>query len=164
MCSSDLLSEDFDNIGDNYMPDCWTRIPANKTLPAVVSGGKLIVVTGVSDPVFSAKDQVAWFRQMQQDTKNAAGFSRLFMIPSMNHCGGGQAFNDFDPLTALENWHDNNQAPAHLLAQGKSFPGKQMPICAWPRIATYKSGDTAKAESSECQSAKIGRASCRERV
>lgn len=114
-------------------------------------GGKLIVVTGVSDPVFSAKDQVAWFRQMQQDTKNAAGFSRLFMIPGMNHCGGGQAFNDFDPLTALENWHDNNQAPAHLLAQGKSFPGKQMPICAWPRIATYKSGDTAKAESFECQ-------------
>ena len=114
-------------------------------------GGKLIVVTGVSDPVFSAKDQVAWFRQMQQDTKNAAGFSRLFMIPGMNHCGGGQAFNDLDPLTALENWHDNNQAPAHLLAQGKSFPGKQMPICAWPRIATYKSCDTAKAESFECQ-------------
>ena len=77
-------------------------------------GGKLIVVTGVSDPVFSAKDQVAWFRQMQQDTKNAADFSRLFMIPGMNHCGGGQAFNDFDPLTALENWHDNNQAPQAL--------------------------------------------------
>ena len=38
LCGSiSTLSEDFDNIGDNYMPDCWTRIPANKTLPAVVS-------------------------------------------------------------------------------------------------------------------------------
>lgn len=30
------LSEDFDNIRDTYIPECWARIPANKTLPAVV--------------------------------------------------------------------------------------------------------------------------------
>ena len=37
LCGSiSTLSEDFDNIRDNYIPECWTRIPANKTLPAVV--------------------------------------------------------------------------------------------------------------------------------
>ena len=114
-------------------------------------GGKLIVLTGVSDPVFSAKDQVAWFRQMNADTPNAQSFSRLFMIPGMNHCGGGQAFNDVDPLTLLENWHGKNQAPERMIAQGKSFPGKQMPICAYPKAASYTGGDEAKAESFECR-------------
>ena len=114
-------------------------------------GGKLIVLTGVSDPVFSAKDQVAWFRQMNADTPNAQSFSRLFMIPGMNHCGGGQAFNDVDPLTLLENWHGKNQAPERMIAQGQSFPNKQMPICAYPKVATYTGGDANKAESFVCR-------------
>ena len=114
-------------------------------------GGKLIMVTGVSDPVFSPKDQVDWFKQIQQDTAKAADFSRMFMVPGMNHCGGGQAFNDFDPLTLLENWHGKNQAPDRMLAQGKAFPGKQMPICAYPKVATYKGGDANKAESFVCE-------------
>ena len=114
-------------------------------------GGKLIMITGVSDPVFSAKDQVDWFKQMQQDTPQAANFSRMFMVPGMNHCGGGQAFNDFDPLTLLENWHGKNQAPDRMTAQGKAFPGKQMPICAYPKVATYKGGDANKAESFACE-------------
>ena len=38
LCGSiSTLSEDFDDISDNYMPDCWTRIPAKNMLPAVVS-------------------------------------------------------------------------------------------------------------------------------
>ena len=114
-------------------------------------GGKFIVLTGVSDPVFSAKDQVDWFKQIQQDTAKAADFSRMFMVPGMNHCGGGQAFNDFDPLTLLENWHAKKQAPERMIAQGKSFPGKQMPICAYPKVATYTGGDENKAESFECR-------------
>ncbi|WP_218916371.1 tannase/feruloyl esterase family alpha/beta hydrolase [Eikenella longinqua] len=114
-------------------------------------GGKLIVLTGVSDPVFSAKDQVEWFKQMNADTQNAQSFSRLFMVPGMNHCGGGQAFNDFDPLTLLENWHGKNQASERMIAQGKSFPNKQMPVCAWPKIAFYTGGDVDKAESFECR-------------
>jgi hypothetical protein len=114
-------------------------------------GGKLIMVTGVSDPVFSPKDQVDWFKQMHQDTAKAESFSRMFMVPGMNHCGGGQAFNDFDPLTLLENWHAKKQAPERMIAQGKSFPGKQMPICAYPKVATYTGGDENKAESFECR-------------
>ncbi|WP_366144692.1 tannase/feruloyl esterase family alpha/beta hydrolase [uncultured Cardiobacterium sp.] len=103
-------------------------------------GGKLIVVTGVSDPVFSAKDQVAWYKTLQQDTADAASFSRLFMVPGMNHCGGGQAYDDFDPLTALENWQDKGEAPNALTARGKAFPNQEMPLCAYPQVTMYKDG------------------------
>lgn len=115
------------------------------------NGGKFIIVTGISDPVFSAKDQRDWFVAMQRDTPNAENFSRMFMVPGMNHCGRGKAFDDFDPLTALENWHDKDQAPEFMLAKGKSFPDRSMPLCAYPKIAVYKGGDGQKAESFVCE-------------
>lgn len=115
------------------------------------NGGKFIIVTGISDPVFSAKDQRDWFTAMQRDTPYAQGFSRMFMVPGMTHCGGGKAFDDFDPLTALENWHDNGQAPEFLTAKGKSFPDRSMPLCAYPKTAVYKGGDEKKAESFVCE-------------
>lgn len=114
-------------------------------------GGKFIIVTGISDPVFSAKDQRDWFVQMQRDTPGAADFSRMFMVPGMTHCGNGKAFDDFDPLTALENWHDQGRAPDRLLAEGKSFPGRTMPLCAYPKIAVFKGGDESKAENFACE-------------
>ncbi|ASK27379.1 tannase/feruloyl esterase family alpha/beta hydrolase [Neisseria chenwenguii] len=116
-----------------------------------VRGGRFIIATGISDPVFSAKDQRDWFRQMQRDTAGAEEFSRMFMVPGMTHCGGGQAFDDFDPLTALENWHDKGQAPERLTAKGKAFPGRSMPLCAYPKTAVYTGGDKNKAESFTCR-------------
>ncbi|MCP1660867.1 tannase/feruloyl esterase family alpha/beta hydrolase [Neisseria perflava] len=115
------------------------------------NGGKFIIVTGISDPVFSAKDQRDWFVSMQRDTPDAQSFSRMFMVPGMTHCGGGQAFDDFDPLTALEQWHDNGKAPEVMLAQGKAFANRSMPLCAYPKVATYVGGDKDKAESFACR-------------
>ncbi|STZ77311.1 tannase/feruloyl esterase family alpha/beta hydrolase [Bergeriella denitrificans] len=115
------------------------------------NGGKFIIITGISDPVFSAKDQRDWFRAMQRDTPDAASFSRMFMVPGMTHCGGGQAFDDFDPLTALENWHDHGTAPERILAKGKAFPGRSMPLCAYPKTATFTGGNPELAESFVCR-------------
>lgn len=114
-------------------------------------GGKFIIITGISDPVFSAKDQRDWFVQMQRDTPEAVTFSRMFMVPGMTHCGNGKAFDDFDPLTALEDWHKQGRAPEQLLAKGKSFPERSMPLCAYPKIAVFKGGDKHKAESFACE-------------
>lgn len=115
------------------------------------NGGKFIILTGISDPVFSAKDQRDWFRQMQRDTPNADAFSRMFMVPGMTHCGGGKAFDNFDLLTALETWHDHGHAPERIIASSKVFPDKTMPLCAYPKIAVYKGGDAANAESFACE-------------
>ena len=41
--------------------------------------------------------------------------------------------------------------PDRMIAQGKSFPNKQMPICAYPKIATYTGGNENKADSFECR-------------
>lgn len=148
----DLMKFDFDKDTPRvYQTGAINDAIATDLSTFKANGGKLIVVTGVSDPVFSAKDQVAWFNELQNDTQSAGEFSRLFVAPGLTHCGGGNGLDDFDPLTALEQWHDNNQAPESLLAKSKTYPNKQMPICAYPKVATYVGGDENKAESFECR-------------
>lgn len=114
-------------------------------------GGKMVVFEGVSDPVFSAHDLRDWYKQLLQDTWNARNTVRLFNVPGMTHCGGGSALDDFDPLTALENWREKGRTPEFMVAQGKAFPGKTQPVCAYPAVATYKGGDVNSAASFECR-------------
>jgi tannase/feruloyl esterase len=44
-------------------------------------------------------------------------FYRLFMIPGMNHCRGGEAADTIDYLTYLENWVEKGQAPQRMVGQ-----------------------------------------------
>lgn len=118
-------------------------------------GGKLIVFQGVSDPVFSAHDIRDWYRRLQQDMGSATpGFARLFMIPGMTHCGGGAGLDDFDPLTALEQWTDQGRAPQQIIATG-TLPGdtraRSQPLCPYPQIAVYRGSDVRAAESFQCR-------------
>ena len=114
-------------------------------------GGKMIIVTGISDPVFSAYDQRDWYRLLQKDMPDSQNFSRLFMVPGMTHCGDGAGLDNIDPLTALENWREHDRQPDFLLASGKAFPGKTQPVCAYPKVATYTGGDVNKASSFTCR-------------
>lgn len=116
-------------------------------------GGKAVIFEGVADPVFSAHDQRDWYRQLQRDNNGkAADFARLFMVPGMNHCGEGPALDDFDPLTALENWREHGQVPESMTAKGKAFPNKSQPLCAYPKIAVYKGqGDSNDVENYVCK-------------
>ena len=108
----DLMKFDFDkDTPRTYQTGAINDAISTDLSSFTAYGGKLIVVTGVSDPVFSAMVQRDWFKQMQQDTKGAKQFSRFFAIPDLNHCCGGNCLDDVDPLTALEQWHDNQKAP-----------------------------------------------------
>ncbi len=118
-------------------------------------GGKMIIFHGVSDPVFSANDLRDWYLQLQADMgAGTAQFARLFMVPGMAHCGGGAALDDFDPLTALEQWTDKGVAPEQLIAKG-TLPGQSQPrtqpVCAYPKTAHYQGGDERAAASFVCR-------------
>ncbi|PJG86040.1 tannase/feruloyl esterase family alpha/beta hydrolase [Conservatibacter flavescens] len=117
----------------------------------VARGGKMIIIEGVSDPVFSALDQRDWFKQLLADNPNGDDFAKLFMIPGMNHCGQGPALDNFDPLTILEDWAEKGENPQFMLATGKTFPNKTQPICAYPKVATYIGGDENQESSFRCK-------------
>ncbi|MDK3018798.1 tannase/feruloyl esterase family alpha/beta hydrolase [Pseudodonghicola flavimaris] len=111
-------------------------------------GGKLVIFQGMADPVFSANDIARWYEETVANT--GPDVARLFMVPGMTHCGGGPAFEDFDPLTALEHWIDSGEAPDMMAASAPSMPGRGMPLCAYPAHAQYTGGDPALADSFAC--------------
>ncbi|ESQ91032.1 tannase/feruloyl esterase family alpha/beta hydrolase [Asticcacaulis benevestitus] len=118
-------------------------------------GGRLIVPHGESDPVFSLKDTLAWFDEVDAETHGrAATFVRVFPVPGMCHCGGGQATDNYDAFGALVAWVEKGAAPASLFGTagpGSPWPGRQRPICAYPKVARYISGNTEAASSFECR-------------
>ncbi|MGA2570103.1 MAG: DUF6351 family protein [Terracidiphilus sp.] len=118
-------------------------------------GGKLIFYHGNSDPWFSPLDTFEYFKDMAAANGGpdaAAKWSQFYFVPGMGHCGGGQALDQFDLLTALSNWVEKGIAPQSVTATGKAFPGRSRPLCPYPRHAQYKGqGNTEDASSFECR-------------
>jgi hypothetical protein len=118
--------------------------------------GKLIIYHGVADPVFSINDTATWWREVNRRYKGtAADFVRLYAVPGMNHCGGGETTDRFDALAALMQWTEQDRAPERIVAQagaGTPWPGRERPLCAYPRSAHYLGhGDPEKAENFVCR-------------
>jgi feruloyl esterase len=73
---------------------------------------------------------------------------RLFMVPGMGHCGGGEGPNTFDMMSAMSAWRENGKTPGRIIA---SRPGRTRPLCAYPQVARYKgTGSIDEAENFVC--------------
>jgi feruloyl esterase len=117
-------------------------------------GGKLIFFHGVSDPWFSAQETVNYYQRLQADNGPApiSAWSRLFLVPGMGHCGGGErTLDNFDMVSAIVNWVEKGQAPEQIIAKGASAPGETRPLCPYPSHAHYVgSGDPKSAVNYRC--------------
>lgn len=117
-------------------------------------GGKLMLVHGMADPVFSALETVDYQQRVNaaHGEVAAARFVRTFLVPGMNHCAGGPATDRFDGLGALVDWVEQGRAPERLHASGSTgLPGISRPLCVWPKIARYRGGDQQQADSFDCR-------------
>jgi pimeloyl-ACP methyl ester carboxylesterase len=119
-------------------------------------GGKLIFYHGVSDPWFSALDTVDYYRRLQRDNGGAekvSQWSRLFLVPGMGHCSGGDKTVDtFDILAAIVNWVEKGIAPDRITATGRNMPGLSRPLCPYPKYPYYPgNGDNKDAANFECR-------------
>ena len=119
-------------------------------------GGKLIIVHGVSDPVFSIQDIVSWWNDVDSvNGGRASQFLRLFAVPGMNHCGGGPSTDRFDAFAALVDWVEKARAPDRIIAtarEGTPWPGRTRPLCPYPTLARYAgTGDREDADSFTCR-------------
>ena len=120
-------------------------------------GGKMLLFHGMSDPTFSALDTVDYYNRLGDANGGAEAvqrWSRLFLVPGMDHCGGGSLTTDsFDLLTALVDWVERGIAPDSVVAAPRSRePRLTRPLCAYPRYAHYTGrGDPQSASSFECR-------------
>jgi feruloyl esterase len=136
-------------------------------------GGKLILYHGWNDQAISPWNTVAYYKQVQKTMgdQKAESFTRLYMIPGMEHCFGGPgatAFGQFGIGTAkgpsnglfdsLQDWVEKG-APDDAVFATKFGPGANggmkpvmsRPLCAYPAVATYSgSGDPMDGANFAC--------------
>ena len=135
-------------------------------------GGKLIIYHGWNDAAISALNTINYYERVESKMgkQDADSFLRLYMVPGMQHCGGGPGPDIFgqmgfstanDPqhnlYLALELWVEKGAAPTTIIATKQSGEGATAgvkmtrPLCAYPQIAKYKgSGDTNDAANFVC--------------
>lgn len=165
--SADLayaLGFDFDRdapkiyaTGGPFRRSAWEDLGARSPDLAAFAarGGKLIVPQGVSDPVFSLNDTLAWYREVDAlDGGRAASFLRVFPVPGMAHCSGGPSTDEFDAFAAVVKWVEQGKAPDRILARagkGSPWPGRTRPLCPYPDYARYSGrGSVEEARSFQC--------------
>ncbi len=114
-------------------------------------GGKLLLYHGWSDQQIPPMASVNFYRNVTP--KQAQDSVRLFMVPGMGHCAGGEGPNTFNMVPALEQWVEHGQAPTRIMAT-HATAGKidrTRPLCAYPQVARYKgTGDINAAENFVC--------------
>jgi feruloyl esterase len=110
-------------------------------------GGKLLLWHGLDDSGPSPFGTVDYY---ERAVKASGGDNlRLFALPGVYHCAGGPGAHTFDPLTALEQWVESGIEPDSMVATNSS--GLERPVCAWPKLPYYESGEPAKATSFVCR-------------
>jgi feruloyl esterase len=119
-------------------------------------GGKMIQYHGWSDPQISPRSSVRYYEDVLKAMGGNARVQdsyRLFMVPGMAHCGGGEGPNSFDMLSAITAWVENKKAPAEVIASRltNGVVTRTRPLCPYPQVAKYKgSGSTDDAGSFTC--------------
>lgn len=118
------------------------------------AGGKLILWHGLGDQHIPAVGTMAYYKAVQKAMGGAAAtstFARLFLLPGVAHCGGGQGPNTLDALTAIVDWVTKGQAPDSLLTESVDSNGKvtsARPAYPFPYIAENTTGGSAEDPSS----------------
>ncbi len=112
-------------------------------------GGKLVIYHGWSDPGVMPQRTVDFYQEMIDFATKAHGgdgraytseYARLFMMPGMGHCRGGNGPDQADWMGAISSWVEKGKAPESITAR-KVQDGKvttTRPLCAYPQAARYK--------------------------
>ena len=108
----------------------------------LAQGRKLILYHGASDPSIPASQSVAFYRELaglQHGMTKTQASARLFLVPGMHHCGGGPGPDQFDTLSAMENWVEHGVAPAAIVARTKPEVAAKhaLKLCPYPQQGRY---------------------------
>ena len=125
--------------------------PSNQILNAinpdlskfVRRGGKLLLIGGWNDTAIAPSTNYDYFNAVVARMGNKAKDSvRLFMVPGMGHCPGGNGPStfDLDTIAMLDQWKSTGQAPDQVIAQHRTAgqADRKILVCAYPNAAIYK--------------------------
>ena len=112
--------------------------------------GKIIFWHGWNDPALSAFATIDHYNAVRANDPETGNYMRLFLLPGVLHCGGGDGPAQVDWIALIRNWVEKNNAPERVIAS-KIVDGKEVmsrPIFPYPGEAVYKGKDDTNKESS----------------
>jgi feruloyl esterase len=102
------------------------------------AGGKLIIWHGASDQGIPFEGTLDYWQRLTGGRPQ--DWARLYVVPSMWHCSGGDTLTEFDPFRSLVSWVEGGHAPYRLVATGKDRSGNVLrtrPVFPYPLRAKY---------------------------
>lgn len=121
-------------------------------------GGKLLLYHGWADQQVAPGSTIDFYREaarLSGSGDSVSEWMRLFMVPGMGHCSGGEGPDHFDKIHVMEEWVEQGKAPARIVT-AHSTAGKvdrTRPLCPYPQVARYNgSGSTDDAANFTCTS------------
>jgi feruloyl esterase len=127
--------------------------------PFAKHGGKLLIYHGWADQQVAPGASVEFYKSVLklsgENPARASNWIRLFMVPGMGHCSGGEGPDTFDKIAALEQWVEQGRAPANIIAAHRTAGrvDRTRPLCPYPQIARHNgSGSIDDATNFTCDS------------
>jgi hypothetical protein len=128
---------------DIHLLDDWSKLADAKN-PDLSKfkkhGGKLLITFGWADSILQPLMGVNYYEQaVARNGSDTPDFFRLFMVPGMEHCGGGVGPDRHDPMTAMVDWVEKGKAPASMVASRvvNDQVVRTRPLCPYPQVARY---------------------------
>jgi feruloyl esterase len=124
--------------------------------PLFSRGGKVLMYHGWADPGIAPRNSVNYYDSVVEKLGQAAVSNsiRLFMVPGMGHCAGGDGTSTFSMMDAISAWVEQGKAPERIEASrvrgGKT--DRTRPLCPYPQVAVYNgSGSTDESANFSCK-------------
>lgn len=116
-------------------------------------GGKMVFYIGWND-YHNPQELIGYYQSLLKNSgSKVRNSTRLFTIPGMGHCAGGNGCDTFNKLGVIDAWFEQDKAPERILA-AKVTNGnvvRTRPLCAYPKVAKYLgSGDSNDATNFTC--------------
>jgi feruloyl esterase len=133
----------FDYDRDTHVLDAWSKDvdAGNADLSKFrARGGKLLMTYGWADQVLQPLMGVEYYEKvLARHGARTSDFFRLFMVPGMTHCSGGNGTDRFDSVSAIVDWVEKKKAPDRLRAARvvDNQVVRTRPLCPYPEVARH---------------------------
>lgn len=166
-----VMSEDLALV-ERRMPELRADDPDLRAFAR--RGGRAILYQGWLDPSVAARNTLDWFEAVRRTsgTQVADETLRLYMVPGLLHCQGGDGVQHFggsadplpvgdathDMLAALVDWVERGVAPGAIVATriDDGRVTRRRRLCPWPSHARYRGGPGEDPASYECAPPRAG--------
>lgn len=122
-------------------------------LDAFLGGGhKLLLSHGLADGLIPTMSTVNFYTALTKHAGRESRDARLFLIPGMGHCGGGDGPFVFSAISTLDQWVESGHAPQRIVVSNPpGAPARTRPLCPYPQEATYSGkGSTDDEQNFRC--------------